>query len=184
MNRALPVRPITSARVWLMMPSRRRAALRTAGSLWRWARCRRPRCHRDWRGRRWPSTWRCGGRGESWCECWRCRAEVRRPCPRSPGHRRETVAFLDAQLVEPAGGGAALRECGGDEQDRKLVNHARGERRVDFDAAELRMAHFEVGDPFAADGALVVAGDAGAHLAENLEDAGARGVLADVLDHD
>ena len=179
----------------------RRAALRTAGSWWRSgevsststpARLARPAT---------AMPWRCGGRGG-----WRSapplprsgsppvpsmtrpssRSSTRAPAPvQRGGHRGEAVAFLDAQLVEAAGDGAALRQRGGDEQHRELVDHARGEGGVDLDAGERRVAHAQVGDRLAADFAR---GSSSSMLppiwrSTSIEP-GAGRVEADVLDHE
>jgi len=99
-------------------------------------------------------------------------------------HDLDAVGLLHAQLGGAVQHGAPLRAGGGDEQGRAFVDRPRDEVFGDVDTAQRRAAHAQIGHGLAADLALGQDLDIGAHAFEDLDRAGARGVPADMLQHD
>ena len=98
------------------------------------------------------------------------------------GDGREPVAFLDAQLGEPAHDRAPSGAGRGDGEDRIFVDHPRRPLGGNVGAGQRAGADTDVGHRLAALLALVQQRDVGAHLAQAFEKAGAQRVDADAFD--
>ena len=104
--------------------------------------------------------------------------------PEFAAHDGDAVGLLVAQLFGFTHFGDALREAGCDREDRELIDHADHGVAADPDRLERGGCEADVADGFAGNGARVPDADVCAHLAQHVEDAGARGVEAHVADSD
>src|SRR5208282_4801831 len=98
--------------------------------------------------------------------------------------RRETVAFLDAELGEPAHDRATAGAGGGDREDRVFVDHPRRPLRGDVCAGQNPGASAQIGDRLAPLVAFVQQGEVSPHLTQTFEEPSAQWVDTDALDRD
>ena len=80
------------------------------------------------------------------------------------GDARQPVAFLGAQFGQAQHARRALGAGRGDGEDRIFVDHASARARPAPRRPSARRPYMQIGDRLAADLALVLEGDVGAHL--------------------
>ena len=97
------------------------------------------------------------------------------------GHGVDPVAFLDAQFPDALHHRISLRKSRHHRQDRILVDHARGARRVHLDTRQIgRKPGAQIGHRLAALFAFVFIGQVRAHFTQRGEQPGTGGVQPDI----
>src|SRR5690606_33554845 len=95
-------------------------------------------------------------------------------------HHLDTVGLFYAQLFGTVEDGLPLRTRGGNKNSREFINRQRHQVFRDNDTFQFGAAHAQVGDRFATGITLVLDADIGTHQVQDIDDAGARRVHADM----
>ena len=97
-------------------------------------------------------------------------------------HHRQAIALLHAQLFRIANYGFALGHGCRHGQNGDFIDQPRNQGPANFATVEGPIAHPQICHRFAGRVSLVFEGDVGSHLVQHVEDTGAGGVNAHVLD--